>query len=558
MKTKLTTHQFPINAVTSTPAADTSMKMVWLMWGFALTLALVVQLLTLDSLLLFYKDEAQIIDYGRLTLNPNSTWSISWRVAEEKPILLWSYLGPLISEASFMMSGYSSLGPKVASLLGGLFASTMALGWLIVRRVPKYAAFGLSLAFLLDPLFLLSQRIGRVDSWVLGCCLCCCWILHGTDIVKNNNQAKFRLVIAGGLAAISALIWPSGVFLYPLIVIELFKFDNTEDKFITKRQVIWLRGGYFALGGLITSMLLLIPIAQHFFLIFGDMTTMLSNNVNSSMSFFERFFALLEYKQWLKMLKAFIKTFSPLFLIFALVGLFLRFDKRIFIATLLAAGIIFASQIYEQRLLYLLPYFLVLISCSFIQSKKQNSKNLIKKYNTTVLIILVTWSVSLSLFVRTAIGLNKPDESDQIRIYRVSNSHIGAGNYKVLLGFTYEFYFAGRSLGWQMYTPYVHFDHDSDGNFISGNEYEPQKQLLELLSVMDYAIFSEGSVNGELKETLEASGLYYCNTLETNKAETLTEKESPLFKNRTLGILGTYLLGRESVGTYELYERRKL
>ena len=524
----------------------------WIMWFITLVIIFLIQLITLDDLLLVYKDQVQIIDYGRLTLNPDSKWSLTWQIAEEKPILIWSYIGPLIAEISYHLGGVHGIGSRIAALLGGMFAATMAFGWLKSRKVPRYAAYGLSIAFLIDPLFVLSQRIGRMDSWVIALCLASCWILSISS--QKKQLPKIYLMIAGGLAIIAGLTWPSAVFLFPLILWELIKQGTWKGNKIGDFDwnLLFKKVGYFSLGGLIIGIFLLIPIWDNLTFIFRDMFTMISRNVDSSQGSSGKLLALFDYQVWLKLVKAYIKTLSLFFPILAIAAVILRREKGLIIATVLTIATIFATLVYELRALYLLPYFLILSSGLFLNFGKKQLNIIGKKFSKAGLLILVLWAVGISLVFKTAMTLENNSESHQERIFEIANSFIGSGDYKVFLGFNYEFYFAGRSLDWQLYSPYVKYEYDDEGNWISENKYEPKDKFVKLLSKMDYAIFRENEVDQDLAEKLETSGLIYTDELILDKNKEAYQKE---VSNRTKEIILWYLVGNETNNSFILYSR---
>src|SRR5690606_12303076 len=136
-------------------------------------------------------------------------------------------------------------------------------------------------------------------------------------------------------------------------------------------------------------------------------------------------------------------------------------------------------------------------------------------------------------------------------IYKVAASAIGEGNHRVFLGFTYEFYFAGRSLGWELYTPYIEEAFDSEGNWIKDNLYAPEDKFVALLSDMDYAVFGQGSVDPKLEEQLSRSGLHYKTTLQAGEEPVVEEASSPESRNRDVFLW--FLKGQESYGAYVLY-----
>src|SRR4051794_2410484 len=88
-------------------------SLFWFRWILILSVIFLVQVSTISLLPHLQQDEVQITDYGRLAIDPESDWSVTWLVGNEKPLLLWSYLGPLISEVSFKLGGSSGIGPRI-------------------------------------------------------------------------------------------------------------------------------------------------------------------------------------------------------------------------------------------------------------------------------------------------------------------------------------------------------------------------------------------------------------------------------------------------------------
>ncbi|SFH06165.1 glycosyltransferase family 39 protein [Pontibacter chinhatensis] len=539
---------------TKLQAKALAVKWLWGIWMVVMLVSFLVQLLTIDVLPHIQQDEAQITDYGRLALHPQSDWAVTWRVAEGKPLLLWSYVGPLIAEASFHLFGPSGLGPRIASLIGGLLAATMALGWILARKVPVYAAFGLSLAFLLDPLFLLSQRMARVDSWVVALCLAACWILH-SELKKDRNTAfRWQIMVAGGLAAMAALVWPSAVFLYPLILLELIQLPKSENAGPGNWRSILINGVVFASGALIGIGVLILPVLQSIVIIYNDMTTMFSQNIDVTKTIQERFSGVFQYQSWVKMIKAFVKTFSPILPILALFGaIAYRKHGAVVVVCLTAIAIIFSTLIYEFRVLYLMPYLLVLSSGLFIRLADKPSSLLFQRASKGALILLIFWSVGTSLFLRTILGTEGKTVRDREKIYEVANTGIGPGNYNVYLGFTYEFYFVGRSLGWNLYTPYIQYSFDNQGNWIREVNHVPDSKVIELLNHMDYAIFPRGSIDAKLAYQLEEAGLRYKRALHLGDDQPVRQRFTT--ENRDRDVLLWFLQGKESYGSYLLYSR---
>ena len=525
-------------------------KLTWSIWFIFAFGVFLLQASTLSLLPTLMQDEAQITDYGRLTLDPSSSWSVTWWVAAEKPLFLWSYLGPVLAEVGYQIGGPSGVGPRIMALTGGLVASTMAFGWLLQRKVPFTIAGLLAAAFLLDPLFTLSQRMARSDSWVMAFCLASCWLLSRCPS-QDGSRKVMLIVISGILAATASFIWPSAVFLYPLICLELFSSISKSSD-----QKKWFQEGarqalYFLAGGIFISMVLILPIRNQLNTILVDMQNMVALNVNATKTPIERLVTLFSYQPWAKLVKAFAKTLAfgiPLLAIWALI---IRREKGMIVVALITLTIIFMTLVYEFRVMYLTPYLLALSGNLFREFKLKPIKPIFMRLSYVFLILVVVGAVSVSLITRSALAFHDRNYHDRNRLAEAATTAIGAGSYKVFLAFTYEFYFTGRALGWQLYTPYIQFTYDAEGNWIRNNDFKPKNKFIQLMSTMDYAIFPVDKLNDEVKSDLEVSGLRYAGTIHVTD-QLLPESGSSL--SRTNNILW-FLRGAEGYGPYMLYSR---
>ena len=287
-------------------------------------------------------------------------------------------------------------------------------------------------------------------------------------------------------------------------------------------------------------------------IIFGDMSIMVSRNVNSSNSIFEKFLSFFDHQAWLKLIKIYIKTLSIFIPLLALAGILLRWNRGLIIVTSFTIFLIFSSLVYEFRVLYLLPYLIALSGTIFLDYEKEKTKTRLIKLRNIGLSVLVLWSIGISLFVRTAIALDNRPDAYLNDIYETANSTIGKGPFKVFLGFNYEFYFAGRSLDWQLYNPYVKYEYDEGGNWISDKKYEPKTQFENLLSKMDYAIFKESEMDDELELQIKKSGLNFRKVLYPDEKPTSGKK---VFRNGTMEKILWYLNGGNTNVPYVLYSR---
>src|SRR5690606_24462711 len=190
----------------------------WGKWMLVLALISIIYLIAMVKVPILYGDLFMNIDLGRIVLNPETDWAITWMTKQAQPVFLFNYLGIVLQEYVFQWIGL--FGPMVFTLLGALAAATLMAKWLLSRGVSGRASFVLSLVFLLDPLFVQSYTVGRLDSWTIALCLGVCVLLRSA-VRADYSFLQIRFFFAGALAAVAFFTWPSVIFLFPLILWEL-------------------------------------------------------------------------------------------------------------------------------------------------------------------------------------------------------------------------------------------------------------------------------------------------------------------------------------------------
>lgn len=522
-----------------------SKTVVWT-WSVIVLIAVAIQALTVDILPSLQQDDALITDYGRLTLDPASDWGVTWLVAHNKPLLLWTYIGPLIAEVSYQLGGPSGTGTRIMALIGGAVAATIALLWLRSRNIPVFAAMGLAAALLLDPLFTYSQRMARVDSWVVAFCLASCYLIRRSARTDASKGNMYRLA-AGACAGLASLTWPSALLLFPLIGLELLSLVPLARRNSRRIGVIIC---WFSAGAILALILLLLPVQRNIEILLGDLSTMVTQNVSSSRTFMEQLTAILDPARWLKSAKTFGKLLAPFLPMLALSGAIYRRDRGLILVAAGTLMLIFSTLVYEFRLLYLLPYCIALAGGLFLPGPRTARRTLAAK---TALAATVLWAGCVTLGLRSLLAYDKDQVNSRERILQAATSSIGPGEHKVFLGFTFELYYTGRSLGWKIYTPYVYFNYDTPGAWTREMEYEPRDRFLKLLSGMDYAVFHQSKLTPDLNKQLGQAGLQYDRTVVVNE-----EFRHPVYsepESRTRSVILWFLRGEPSYGPYVLYHR---
>ncbi|MFM9024968.1 MAG: hypothetical protein ACKON7_06475, partial [Planctomycetaceae bacterium] len=164
-----------------------------------------------------WQDEVQIIDYGRVVLpGSDQSFGVNWH-AQNRPIRLLNYIGPVVQEAACRASANTSVGPRLSALLGAVVAAIAMRGWLLATGVSPSIAFVAAWAFLWDPLFASSYRSVRVDSWCMAALLASLWCVRRAS---RSGTGDRMLVAAGAFVAVAALTWPSAILLAPLLAYE--------------------------------------------------------------------------------------------------------------------------------------------------------------------------------------------------------------------------------------------------------------------------------------------------------------------------------------------------
>lgn len=481
------------------------------MWSVALTAAVLVHLLTLDVSPIFWQDEVQQVDFGRLTLEPGSEWSTKWSPRTGRPVRVWSYVGPLAHELSYRAAGETPRAVRSAALLGAMLAATAMLGWLLARGTSPWPAGILSLAFFLDPLFVKSYKGGRVDGWGIAPALAACWMLRraGTASARAHGYAA----LAGALAAAAAMAWQSAVFLYPLILFELIHLlRGSLASERGRRRALTLSAAFLA-GGLAVSAVLVLPLLPQWNNLVEDTRVFLSGSAATGAPAAARLRKLLRFGSVAGALKL-----STLVLVTAFLAALIRREAGLLLATLAGYALIASTLIYSARVMYLIPYLFALTSGLFLAPHRRTTPELPRWAGAGILIMLLLWTAGLSLVARPTVALKERRARDPQGLFRLASEKIGEGPYEVYLGRTFEFYYAGRPLGWKIYAP--NWEPTPQGS-------TAQEHLLALLGRVDFAVFRKRDLAENATEGFSELGLHYLGTFCMGAADFSCDSGAP-------------------------------
>ncbi|QMU27462.1 hypothetical protein [Adhaeribacter radiodurans] len=515
----------------------------WSKWIIYLLIIFIIFSFTIVKSPNFWVDEHMNVDLGRIILQPDTRWAISWMTKQMQPVYLFSYLGIVFQEIIYQKTGH--FGPGIFALIGAFFAATIMVKWLLAIGTSHKVALFLSLVFLLDPLFVQSYTLGRLDGWTIASCLFVCLLLRNTS--NNLHLEKFfceiRIALAGGMTVVSIFIWPSAFFLYPLILLEFIYLLSLVKSRTKSWNKVALPILIFGLGSLIAFFFLIIPIYSKLLTQISDVISTIQinlrdENIKADKPFYMRFF-----ESAIGFLKIF--KYSPVLPLIAFIGIIRIKKVGLFVAGLTAALIMICTLVYPNRVLYLIPYFIIGTAYLFHvrHTRSIDYKSfLFSSLQAYVLVFLLIWSITLSIGARTILSLEKVKDQEIDQLYRVGESMLGKGNYNVFA--PYELYYIGRSLGWRMYYPYVAWGE---------NKLSP-KEIDRLLPLIDFAIIGEENLTKNLVNQLKENGMYDLGYYQLYK-KPLPRLPFDGITTNTIRLRNLYKIYKQPFGPYKLFAR---
>ncbi|MEX6689930.1 hypothetical protein QTN47_20650 [Danxiaibacter flavus] len=532
----------PIPVILMQPRVNTAnliRSQLWKQWAIAATIVVLIYAVTIPFAPYLHPDELLTLDMGRTILNPHKSWSIGWLLDQGQPVLLFTYVGPVLQEFSYWVMG--QFGPRISALSGAILAATVMMAWLKNKRIPDNAALLLSLAFLLDPLFVQAYTIGRVDGWAMACSLSACLIIsNATNQPAKCAFAKYKLLFAGALTCLSVFVWASAAFLIPLVILELVSFIRSYSKCAEQNN----RGKsvlFFVAGGCLMLALLLAPILGWLTREFTDVLSSIVINLKSGQDANKPSFAS---KTLTSLARLFgILKFTPVIVMAALAGIVYRKSIGLIISMAFAVFLMIETFVYIQRVQYLLPY---LIACTALLYQEDESRRSIapgSKFKSASLIIILIWCTGLSVAARTVLAFNGSETRNRHIISLAAQTFLNRGNYRVFA--PYEFYYTGTSLRWRMYSPYIPIN----DTFTTGI-------LQKLMPHVDYIIVkSETELPDEYLQVLHNNNVYLESTFNPYVVP------DAKFDGKTTNITrlrNLYSLFRQPYGPYRFYKRKEL
>jgi hypothetical protein len=500
---------------------DLDGRRMWIALAATLGCLCAIHVVTLLISPTFWSDEALITDEGRLFLfDPHSSWSVNWWIGGNRPVLFWSYIGPVLQELAFRLTAPLPTGPRLASMLGAVLAAIALVGWLAARRTPRWISLLLGIAIFTDPVLVQGYRGGRVDGDALALCVAACWLIRASLHGRPEPRVSLsKLALAGSAVVLAFYVWPDATLLFPLVLAELADVLVALRREGMHRREIGVSVFYFAASGVAAAFILLIPILPLVPLIMSNMHQVLVANAAPSGTrlYIRDLFAALER--------------TPILPVLAMSGLTARHNRILAVATMLTLLFMLSHPINELHVIYLLPYFAGLAGGAFVTLARRSWA---RRARTVGLTAAVAWAFALSMVLRPLNAYEQAAQRNPNILFTSARTSIGHRPARVFLG-AWEFYYPGRQLGWHMFNN-LWF-------------YEGPAREMELWSVMDYAIFLQRDTTTVLVRAMHRSGLDFQRTLVARRP---SSQLPPI--PRFLSRFG----GSQPYGPYVLFSRRPL
>jgi hypothetical protein len=413
---------------------------IWSLWLVILGVVFGIHCITLTISPTVWIDEVNVLEHGRIILDPNTDWSILW---SGKPLYLFTYLGAVFQELAFRVT-QSMVGPRLSSILGAFLAGTFTLAYGKTRQIPQKIALMLALVLVLEPMFVQSYRGARVDSWAIAFCMGSCWFFRlAASRLQQRKSVTPWVLLAGGFAAAAQFVWLSSPMLFPLIVVEgigLLQSSSSSQQGL-RLAVLAL------LGWAGTTLILLLPILSHF--TEAVQGFQLLATVNQTLR--ERGNLISEIKLVISDIIATFKL-DPFLLILFVAGLMFARDRKLVLVSLFVIFLTVSTKVYALRCIYLLPYLMCVVGAVFkpLTHLSLRSRQKQQKIMAGILALTLLWSLVFSLLLRPANALKQNQARNPEILQQAGLSLIGKGSHSVYLSDP-DLYYVGRSLGWKMY-----------------------------------------------------------------------------------------------------------
>ena len=391
-------------------------------------------------------DEIEILEMGRFSIfDVKPDWSVNLLPMSgatlAPPSPCFHYLSGAILEALYRLTGGFICG-RIFMLLSLPCCAFALLAYLREKGIRPIVAFTVALILLVDPNATICAHWYRPDLW------CMAMVFLSLSLImrsRTSPRPALLLFVSGAFAATSLFFWITSVLFMPLVLLEFClayrKSDDTRSPIRVLPCFIAL-----SLGGAVATIILLAPLFKYIPEIIAQYLSTSEIGTVTTVTEAPLSAAIVRICDFIK-----IACRSPFTWFAAVIGVFL--SRHHLCNALLFAGIatfIVATRVYHLRMVYLMPYVFIFTAVTaekLIRSRNRLVAVLSKTYFAGALVFGVVLSVAAMNFAAW------PESNTLVLLTQKLKAAIPADGAKVcLMDFEHEFYYAGRQLGWNMYS----------------------------------------------------------------------------------------------------------
>lgn len=377
-----------------------------------------------------FTDEIHIAEYGRLFLDPHTSWSLFWQ--GDHGITPWYFVGGLFEELALRVTSPSCAGSRVFGLTGSVLASGALVAWLWRRGTLPAAALLLGLLFLFNPVVMPAYTAGRIDGWTLCCAFSAGYLIVASGAAPGGG----RLFAAGCLISLGFFVWPSVAYLLPLLGLELLRANRAAGRSLWRSLVLTGAGAGLVLLVLGLTVVTRVPS------VLSDVPRQLAVAGMAPHPVEGAFLVNL------RTLVAHLLVRSPWNLPLAFLVWRSGAPRAPLLWMMLPIAIMFVTMLYGNRLIYTVPYLLLAFSGMFAASGRAREPG---TWAWWLLAGAVAAAFAFAAIVRPLMPwLHRATRSESL-LYSAAE-RAAPRSARVCFDGSVELYLAGRSRDWRMFT----------------------------------------------------------------------------------------------------------
>ena len=407
-----------------------------------------IHLLTIAEYPPAWFDEIEILEIGRFSIfDVKPEWSIGLIPMQDgtlaAPYPFFHYLSGAVLEALYRLTGGFTCG-RIFMLLSLPCCAFALLAYLRKKGIRPTVAFVVAAMFLVDPNATICAHWYRPDLWCMTMVFLALMLIIRS---RTSPRPMFLLFASGVLAATSLFFWITSILLMPLVLLEFCLVHRKVEGERSTRRALPRFVALF-IGGAVATAILLVPLFKYIPDIMSQYLSVSEVGTVATVSDTPLSAAFGRMCDFVK-----IACRSPFTWFAAAIGVFLsRRHLPHAVLFVIIATFIIATRVYHLRMVYLMPYVFLFTAVSaerLIRSENRITAILSKTYLAGALAFGTALSVAAMNFAAW------PESNTLELLVQKLKTAIPEKAPKVcLVDFEHEFYYAGRQLGWRMYSTF--------------------------------------------------------------------------------------------------------